>query len=107
MSQPETQLEGREENKKPQPELHQLLTKSGVFNLYPTKDLSPATNLMGLENSIADTPTARQTTITLANVARQASTTTRVSADALRMINLLNVKVSTDHDGGKLLVLAE
>jgi len=59
---------GREQ--KPHPELHQLLTKSGVFNLYPTKDLSPATDLMGLENAIPDTPTARQTTITLANVAR-------------------------------------
>jgi len=85
---------------KPQPELHQLLTKSGIFNLYPTKDLSPATNLMGLENVIPDTPTARQTkphtpqtTITLANAACQASTTTRVSPDALRMINLLNAKV--------------
>ena len=89
---------------KPQPELHQLLTKSGVFNLYPTKDLSPATDLMGLENVIPDTPTARQTTITLANVARQASTTTRVSADAVRMINLLN---SMGHVGGNLLVLAE
>jgi len=61
-----------------------------------------------------DTPTARQTkphtpqtTITLANAARQASTTTRVSADALRMVNLLNAKVPTDHDGGNLLVLAE
>jgi len=64
-----------------------MLTKSGVFNLYPTKDRSPATDLMGLENDIPDTPTARQTTITSANVARQASTTIRVSADALRMIN--------------------
>jgi len=62
---------------------------------------------MGLENDIPDTPTARQTTITLANVARQASTTTRVSADAFRMINLLSAKVSKDHDGGNLLVLAE
>jgi len=62
---------------------------------------------MGLENDIPDTLTARQTTITLANVVHQASTTTRVSSDALRMINLLNAKVSNDHDGGKLLVLAE
>jgi len=42
---------------------------------------------MGLENDILDTPTARQTTITLANVARQASTTTCFFADAVRMIN--------------------
>jgi len=62
---------------------------------------------MGLENDIPDTPTTRQTTITLANVARQASTTTRVSADAVRMINLLNAKASTDHVNGNLLVLAE
>jgi len=62
---------------------------------------------MGLENDIPDTPTARQTTITLASVAHQASKTTRVSADAVRMINLLNAKASTDHIGGNLLVLAE
>jgi len=62
---------------------------------------------MGLENDIPDTPTARQTTITLTNAARQASTTTRVSADAVRMINLLNAKGSTDHVGDNLLVLAE
>jgi len=69
---------------------------------------------MGLENDIPDTPTARQTkphtpqtTITLANAAYQASTTTCVSANALRMINLLNAKGSTGHDGGNLLVLAE
>jgi len=60
---------------------------------------------MGLEKDIQDTPTARQTTITLANAACQASTNTRVSADAVRMINLLNAKVSTDHVGGNLLVL--
>ena len=47
---------------------------------------------------IPDTPTARQTTITLTNAARQASTTTHVSADALRIMNLLNANVSTDHD---------
>jgi len=35
--------------------------------------------LMGLENDIPDTPTARQTTITLTN--------------AVRMINLVNAKV--------------
>jgi len=92
---------------KPQPELHLLLTKSGVFNLYPTKDLSPATDLMGLENDIPDTLTARQTTITLDNVAGQASTTTHVSADTVRMINLLNAKALTYHVGGNLLVLAE
>ena len=45
---------------------------------------------MGLKNDIPDSPTARQTTITLANVARQASTTTCVSADSIRMISLLN-----------------
>jgi len=46
-----------------------MLAKYGVLvNLYP--------DLVGLEN---DTPTARQTTITLANAARQASTSTRVS----------------------------
>jgi len=61
---------------------------------------------MSLENDISDTPTARQTTITLANAACQASTNTRVSANAVRMINLLNAKVSTDHVGGNLLVLA-
>ena len=60
---------------------------------------------MGLENDIPDTPTARQTTITLTNAARQASTTTRVSADAVRMINLLNPKLSTNHVGDNLLVL--
>jgi len=67
---------------------------------------------MGLEYDVSDTLTARQTkphtaqtTITLANVTCQASTTTCVSADALRMINLLNAKVSTD--GANLLVLAE
>ena len=62
---------------------------------------------MDLENDISDTPTTRQTTITLANAAWQASTNTRVSADAVRIINLLNAKVSTDHVGGNLLVLAE
>jgi len=61
---------------------------------------------MGLENDISDTPT-RQTTITLANAARQASTTTRVSVDAVRMINLLNAKASPDHVSGNLLVLAD
>jgi len=61
---------------------------------------------MGLENDIPDTPTVRQSTITLANAACQASTTTRLSADAVRMINLLNGKVSTDHVSGNLLVLA-
>ena len=61
---------------------------------------------MGLENDIQDTPTARQITITLPNAACQAFTNTRVSADAVRMINLLNAKVSTDHVGGNLLVLA-
>jgi len=55
---------------------------------------------MSVENDIPDTPTARQTTITLANATCQASTTTRISADAVRMINLLNAKVSTDHVGG-------
>jgi len=53
---------------------------------------------MGLENDIPDTPTTRQTTITLANAARQASTTTHISADALRMMNLFNANVSVDHD---------
>ena len=48
---------------------------------------------MSVENDIPDTPTARQTTITLANATCQASTTTRISADAVRMINLLNAKV--------------
>jgi len=62
---------------------------------------------MDLENDIPDTPTARQTTITLANAAHQASTTNRVSADAVRIINLLNAKASMDHVGGNLLVLAE
>jgi len=62
---------------------------------------------MDLENDIPDTPTVRQTTITLANAARQASTTNHVSADAVRIINLLNAKASTDHVGGNLLVLAE
>jgi len=59
---------------------------------------------MGLENYIPDTPNARQTAITLANAACQASTTTRVSANAVRMINLLNAKVSTDDVGGNLLL---
>jgi len=62
---------------------------------------------MGQENDIPDTPTARQTTITLANVARQASTTTCFFADVLRVVNLLNAKTSTDHEGGNLLVLTE
>jgi len=48
---------------------------------------------MGLENDIPD-------------AARQASTTTRVSVKAVRMINLLNAKASTDQVGGNLLVLA-
>jgi len=47
---------------------------------------------MDMDNDIPDTPTARQTTITLANAACQVSTTTRVSANAVRMINLLNAK---------------
>jgi len=107
ISQPETRLGGREDSKNHKPELHQLLIKSRVFNLYPAKDLSPATDLMGLENDIPDTPTAGQTTITLANAACRASTTTRVSADAVRILNLLNAKVPTDHVGDNLLVLAE
>jgi len=62
---------------------------------------------MGLENDIPDTLTARKTTITLANAACQISTTNRVSADAVRIINLLKAKASTDNVGGNLLVLAE
>jgi len=62
---------------------------------------------MGLENEFPDSPTARQITITLANVACQASKTTRVSADGVKMIKLLNAKASTDHVGSNLLVLAE
>ncbi|RPB20159.1 hypothetical protein L211DRAFT_841989, partial [Terfezia boudieri ATCC MYA-4762] len=52
-----------------------------LLNIYPTKDPQPATNLMGLDDEIADTPATRQITITLANTARQASSTktTRVS----------------------------
>jgi len=84
-----------------------LILRYAVFNLYPTKDLSPATDLIGLENDIPDTPTARQITFTVANIAGQASTTTRVSADAVRMINLLNTKAPMDHVGGNLLVLVE
>jgi len=61
---------------------------------------------MGLEDDIPDTPAVRQTTITLANAAFQASTTTRVSADAVRIMYLLNAKVSTGHVGGNLLILA-
>jgi len=67
-------------NAKPQPEHHQLLTRYGVLvNLYQTEDLQPATDLMGSGDDIPDTPEARQTTLTLANDAHQASTTTRVS----------------------------
>ena len=73
----------------------------------PNRGIIIACELMDLENDIPDTPTARQTTITLANAAHQASTTNRVSADAVRIINLLNAKASTDHVGGNLLVLAE
>ena len=64
---------------------------------------------MGLENDIPDTPSpsTRQTTITLANSTRQASTTTHVSANAVRMINLLNAKASMDHVGGNFPILAE
>jgi len=62
---------------------------------------------MGLENDFPDTPTARQTTITLANATRQASTTTHISADALSMMDLLNANFSTDHDCGNLSILAE
>jgi len=58
---------------------------------------------MDLENDIPDTPIAKQSTITLANAACHASTTT---ADTIWMINLLNAKVSTDHVGVNLLVLA-
>jgi len=53
-----------------------------------------------------DTPTARQTTNILANAAYQASTNTRIFADSVRMINFLNAKVSMDHVGDNLLVLA-
>jgi len=38
-------------------------------------------------------------------VSQPSTRLTRVSADALRMINLLNAKVSTDHVGSNLLVL--
>ena len=62
---------------------------------------------MGLENGILDTPTARQTTITLANASRQPSTTTHVSAAALRIMNLLNANVSTYHDCGNLSIPSE
>jgi len=37
----------------------------------------------------------------------QASTTTHVSADAVRMINILNAKASIDNVSGNLLALAE
>jgi len=107
MSQPETRLDRREDSKNRKPEHHQLLTRSGVFNLYPTQDLSPVTDRMGLENDIPDTLTARQTTITLTNAARRVSTTARASAGAVRMINILNAEVSMDHVGDNLVVLAE
>jgi len=110
---------------KPQPERHQLLTKYGVLvNLYPTKDLQPATDLMSLEIDIPDTPQARETTLTLANAAHQASTTTRVSVSCTCKKSCSNrrcrcfkndfkcsiychTKVSNDHDCGNLSVLAE
>jgi len=46
---------------------------------------------MDLENDISDTPPTRQTTITLTKAAWQASINTLVSADVVRMINLLSV----------------
>ncbi|RPB25268.1 hypothetical protein L211DRAFT_836593 [Terfezia boudieri ATCC MYA-4762] len=50
------------------------ITQYGVhLNICPTKGLQPATDLMGLEDEIIDTPATRQITITLANAARQAS----------------------------------
>ena len=59
---------------KPHPERHQLLCQYGVLNLlYPTKDLQPASNLLGL-----NFPTLPTSSITLAHAARQASITTRV-----------------------------
>jgi len=52
---------------------------------------------MGLENNNPDTPAA-------SNYISQCCC---ISAEAERMNNLLNAKVSTDHVGGNLLVLAE
>ena len=49
---------------------------------------------MGLEDDIPDIPAVRQTTITLANAACKASTTTPVSADAVRIIYLLNESIN-------------
>jgi len=79
---------------------------------------------MGLEDDIPDTPEARQTTLTLVNTARQASTTTLVSVsctckkscsnrrcrcfkDDLKCSIYCHTKVSTDHDCGNLSALAE
>jgi len=79
---------------------------------------------MGLKDDIPDTPEARQTTLTLANAARQAWTTTRVSVSCTYKKSCSNrrcrcfkndlkysiycyTKVSTDHDCGNLSALAE
>jgi len=79
---------------------------------------------MGLEDDILDTPEARQTTLTLADAARQASTTTRISVSCtckkscsnrrcrcfkndLKCSIYCHTKVSTDHDCGNLSALAE
>ena len=45
-----------------------LPTINQVWSTYPTKDLQPATDLMGLEDDIPDTPEARQTTLRLATL---------------------------------------
>jgi len=79
---------------------------------------------MSLQDNIRDTPEARQTTLILANAARQASTTTRVCVSCtckkscsnrrcrcfkndLKCSIYCHTKVSTDHDCGNLSALAE
>jgi len=59
---------------------------------------------MGLENDIPDTPTVRQTTITLAMLL--ATYNYSCFCRCCKHNLLLNAKVSTDHVGGNLLVLA-
>ena len=77
-----------------------------------------------MEDDIPDTPEVRQTTLTLANAACQASTTTLVSVSCtckkscsnrrcgcfkndLKCSIYCHTKVSTDHDCGNLSALAE
>ena len=66
---------------KPHPDRHQLLSQYGILiGLYPTKALQRASPMLEHEFPIFSAENIEhQTTITLANAARQASTSVRVS----------------------------